>query len=110
MCGGRNAQTACMRRLKVDLLVAWIPTRYCRVTPPATLLPQYLLDGGKRARIMFLSEPEGGLLADVAIAVRLHQFDEHRNALLIGQLRDGEDGFVADAFIGIVIDGLPHGA
>src|SRR4051794_37843977 len=95
---------------KGDLLVAWIPTRYRRGSPVATLLPQYLLDCGKGARVVLLSEPEGGLLPDVAVAVRFHQFDEHQDALIVRKLRDREDRFLAHTFIGIVIDRLPHGA
>src|SRR5947209_10505277 len=98
-----------VRRLTMTSLLRRFRTRYCRAAPPATLLPQYLLDGGKRARIVLLTEPECGFLAHPPIAVRLHQLDEHRNGAVVGQLRDGEDRFVAHAFVRIIIDGSAHG-
>src|SRR5204863_10094037 len=60
-------------------------------------LPQDLLQRVERARVVRLPEPEGSLPPHVRVAMILHQIDEDGDALVVRQLRHGENRLLADA-------------
>src|ERR1051326_5699002 len=62
-----------------------------------------VLDCGQCTRVVFLSQPECCLLPNGCTSMRAHELVEQWNGLIVGKLRDAEDGFGAHLFVGIVV-------